>query len=252
MTNRRVYPDRDLKLLWGFSAARCNHPECKIVCIAEGTSNEKDAVFGKIAHIYAHSDGGPRSNPNLSPSDRDKYENWILLCSNHHDIIDKQPDSYPADKLNTWKENHEAWVHDNLVTAMPNVSFAELEIVTKAIISNPVAPTENYSIIPPKEKLAKNSLSPKVEQLVIMGMVKSKEVQNFIRDISNSYQSFPEQISNGFTEKYKMLKNEGLTGDSLFEALHVFASGGRTDFTHQSAGLAVLVYLFEKCEVFEK
>jgi hypothetical protein len=248
----RKYPDRDLKLLWGFSAGRCNHPDCKLVCIADSTVTDKNAIFGKIAHIYAHSNGGPRSNSNMTSDQRDRYENWLLLCSNHHDIIDKQPDSYPAEKLFKWKEEHESWVRESLGTAMPNVSFAELEIVTKAIISNPISPTGNFSVIPPKDKLVKNSLSSKVEQLVIMGMVKSKEVENFVRDISKSYQSFPEQISNGFTKQYKVLKDGGLEGDALFEALHEFSSAGNKDFSHQSAGLAVLVYLFEKCEVFER
>ena len=32
----------------------------------------------------------------------------------------------------------------------------------------------------------------------------------------------------------------------------VFTGGNKGDFLRQAAGLAVLVYLFEKCEVFEK
>lgn len=251
MTSRK-YPLPDVKLLWGRSAARCNEPSCRIVCVADATATEKDAIFGKIAHIFAHSDDGPRANPSLTPQQRDCYDNWILLCSNHHDVIDKQPDSFPAKTLLTWKADHESWVHDSLGTAMPSVSFAELEIVTKAILTNPSAPTDNFSVIPPKEKLARNSLSPKVEQLVLMGMVKAREVESFVRDISKSYQSFPEQMANGFSAKYRELQGDGLSGDSLFEALHEFAAGGRKDFAYQSAGLAVLVYLFEKCEVFER
>lgn len=249
---KRNYPARDIKLLWGFSAARCNHPDCKLVCIEEGTSTDKDAIFGKIAHIYAYSEGGPRFNPDLPSEDRDKYENWLLLCANHHDVVDRQPLTYPSQTLIQWKQDHETWVHENLSSAMSSVSFTELDIVTKAILANPVAPTGNLTIIPPKDKIAKNALSPKVEQLVVMGMIKSKEVESFIRDISKSYQSFPEEISNGFAIEYTRLKTAGLNGDALFEALHAFASGGHTDFNHKSAGLAVLVYLFEKCEVFEK
>jgi hypothetical protein len=31
-----------------------------------------------------------------------------------------------------------------------------------------------------------------------------------------------------------------------------FASNGQTEFVKQAAGLAVLTYLFETCEIFEK
>jgi hypothetical protein len=48
-----------------------------------------------------------------------------------------------------------------------------------------------------------------------------------------------------------VLKNEGVEGDILFDELHMFSSMDSNSFEYQAAGLAVLVYLFEKCEVFE-
>ena len=84
----RKYPQRDIKLLFALSAGRCAFPNCKIPCIAEGTELDDASVLGKIAHIVAHSDHGPRANPNLSMKERDCYDNWILLCPTHHDLID--------------------------------------------------------------------------------------------------------------------------------------------------------------------
>lgn len=53
--------------------------------------------------------------------------------------------------------------------------------------------------------------------------------------------------------EYERLKNaELMSGDELFNGLLDFASLGATDFKQRAAGLTVLVYLFEKCEVFEK
>ncbi len=64
---------------------------------------------------------------------------------------------------------------------------------------------------------------------------------------------FGERLKQGFVLEYKKLKNDNkLIGDELFDGLLDFASGKSNDFRVRAAGLAVLVYLFEACEVFEK
>jgi hypothetical protein len=63
---------------------------------------------GEIAHIHAHSEGGPRFDTNLSESERDSYQNTLLLCRRHHRIIDADPLSHPADLLKEWKRAQEA------------------------------------------------------------------------------------------------------------------------------------------------
>ncbi len=62
---------------------------------------------------------------------------------------------------------------------------------------------------------------------------------------------FPEQLKAGFVEKYNALLAKGYVGDTLFYGLHEFANGGSSDFLMQAAGLSILTYLFQKCEVFE-
>ena len=62
MAIARSYRDKDLKLLWGLAAARCSFPECHVPCVAEDTGKDPTVVLGKIAHIVAHSDDGPRGD----------------------------------------------------------------------------------------------------------------------------------------------------------------------------------------------
>ena len=52
--------------------------------------------------------------------------------------------------------------------------------------------------------------------------------------------------------KYNALKIEGMDSISIFDELWSYASGYNADFTYKSAGLGILSYFFEKCEVFEK
>lgn len=252
MTSRVSIPVKEQKLIWGFAAARCSKAECRILCVSLAQGNDASVTIGEIAHIHSYSDDGPRANVQLSLEQRNQYDNLLLLCANHHTEVDGQPNTYSADILREWKRSHESWVEQRLQSSISNVSFAELEIVTRSIVAVPVPPTENFTLLSPSEKIAKNAFTDRIAQRIRIGMVKAREVENFIRDASKLASDFPERISQGFIAKYREHVAEGLRGDSLFEALHDFASGRLSDFDRQSAGLAVLVYLFEKCEVFEK
>ena len=45
---------------------------------------------------------------------------------------------------------------------------------------------------------------------------------------------------------------DALDNDEIFDELWDFASGKQSDFSYKAAGLGILTYFFEKCEVFEK
>lgn len=106
----RNVPERDRIILWGRSAARCCFPDCRIVLIEPATDLDAEATFGQAAHIVAHSDGGPRADTSLPRDKLDRYENLLLLCGNHHTIVDRQPNTYTVADLRAWKLEHEAWV----------------------------------------------------------------------------------------------------------------------------------------------
>jgi hypothetical protein len=89
----------DVKLLFGLSAGMCAFPTCRELCIVEATDFDPAVIVGKIAHIRAHSDQGPRSDPHLSIAERNRYDNWILLCGTHHDMVDGQANTYTVQDL---------------------------------------------------------------------------------------------------------------------------------------------------------
>ncbi len=252
MATQRKYPLKDVKILYSRAAGRCAVPACRIELVKEGTEHDETKQIGKIAHIVGHSDDGPRGDPKYSRDKLDTYENWILLCPNHHDEYDAQPKTYTTKYLRQIKSDHEHWVRSTLVSEVRNVGFAELEIVTKAILSRELEPSNDYAVVPPKEKMERNGLTNQVHKLLSMGLIKSSEVKNFIQHISIQDSSFPERLKSGFLEEYSRLKQEEIQGDELFNAMHEFSSGGSNDFLEKAAGLAVLSYLFECCEVFEK
>ena len=62
----------------------------------------------------AQSDEGPRGKSTLSATERDKYSNLILLCRNHHKIVDDQVSAYSVERLHEMKDAHETWVRESL------------------------------------------------------------------------------------------------------------------------------------------
>jgi hypothetical protein len=247
----RKYPLPDVKILWGLAAARCAFPKCRVECVEDATDADGPVVLGKIAHIVAHSEVGPRADPTFPPEKVDSYANWILLCGLHHDIVDGQANTYAVDDLRRWKEEHEDWVRFQLTTEMPGVGFAELEVVSKAILSAPLPPGFSFDLTPLREKMNRNKLSARVNIYFNMGLSKAKEVADFVSNMSVLNSDFPEELKAGFVQEYDRLRASGLDGDALFESLHEFASAGSREFRRRAAGLAVLLYLFEKCEIFE-
>ena len=249
----RKYPMSDVKLLWGLSAARCAFPGCRDECVEEATNKDGPVVLGKIAHIVAHSrEKGPRSDPLFPAEQLDRYENWILLCGRDHDIVDGQPNTYTVEDLRRWKTEHELWVRQRLSVEIPGVTFAELEVVTKGLLAANFQDDYSFALTNPREKMNRNGLTEKIDFLVKIGFSKVREVAEFVNFAGQMYPDFAEHLKSGFVKKYSEFKEQGVEGDALFEALHQFASGSSHDFRRQAAGLAVLMYLFEICEVFER
>jgi hypothetical protein len=154
--------------------------------------------------------------------------------------------------LEELKTAHIGWVRQHLVSAIGRVSFEELEAVTRGLLAMAAPPTREMSALPPLEKIKKNSLGPRSTERITFGMSRIKDVEGFIQQEAARDVLFPERLKAGFIAEYGRLWGYGLRVDPLFAALHDFASGGQTtDFNRMAAGLAVLTYLFDRCEVFE-
>jgi hypothetical protein len=86
-------------------------------------------VTGRICHIKAQSVGGPRYDASQSEIERHAFENLILMCPVHHDVIDADVGKYSVDRLKQMKTCHES---SNATLTPPNASD---DIATKLIAS---------------------------------------------------------------------------------------------------------------------
>jgi len=140
----------------------------------------------------------------------------------------------------------------SLVSAMTNITFKELDIVTLGIICMPLPSDPNFFVLPPVEKMLKNQLNGVAQSRLMTGVIQARMVSDFVENMVNVIPDFPERLKAGFVTEYQRLRATGLEGNDLFNALHIFSCNCSSDYDLQAAGLAVLYYLFEKCEVFER
>ncbi|PED57340.1 HNH endonuclease [Bacillus anthracis] len=98
------------RMLWALSGNRC--AICKTALLKKG----KKENIGEIAHIVAKSKDMTRGDEPLPMEKRDDYSNLILLCANHHTIIDndRKVEDYPVERLHRIKEEHEKFIESRL------------------------------------------------------------------------------------------------------------------------------------------
>jgi hypothetical protein len=95
---------RDRKRLWGKSGNRC--AKCHQPLTQPGRADAREAVIGEEAHIVGERPGAARYRP-LPDTERDAYENRILLCPTDHTIVDAQPELWTIEALKALKAAHE-------------------------------------------------------------------------------------------------------------------------------------------------
>lgn len=105
---RKKISDRETKLLCLQSGGICAFPNCGKSLIQEGTDLDDPVVTGEIAHIVAYEPGGPRGDASFPEEELNKHSNLILLCGDHHKLIDSQLNTYSIPVLREMKKAHEA------------------------------------------------------------------------------------------------------------------------------------------------
>ena len=102
---------------------KCSFPGCDIDLISG------DVMIGNICHIEALA--GARANPNLTYKSPSTLDNLIALCPTHHDLIDRSPEVFTAQKLKQIKADHERNVKKALrAAALTPLDFNAINTVS--------------------------------------------------------------------------------------------------------------------------
>jgi len=100
---------RDRKLLWMKSGNLCAFESCRRPLAIEVEQSGRTSIVSQEAHIVAETANGPRGDSLLTLKERNSYPNLMLLCLEHHKIVDDDPDTFTVDALLAMKAAHEEW-----------------------------------------------------------------------------------------------------------------------------------------------
>jgi hypothetical protein len=117
MNNRGKSPREITKLLvWARAAGRCQFENCRKSLDHELISGTPDFNSAYLAHIVASSPRGKRGHPELSHVLADNADNIMLMCDEHHRVIDGEQTAgnFSVNRLQQMKKDHEEWVDTSL------------------------------------------------------------------------------------------------------------------------------------------
>ena len=134
-SNRRYYREAVLKKLFALSRNSCAFPRCEEVL----SKPEWPRGLAKVCPIAGLNEGSARYDPGMSVEDCNDFPNLILLCPNHHDLIDElEPTRFEVDDLIDMKHAHEnhrpgdqKWCTDEMAERFVAKLKQSMEIVIK-------------------------------------------------------------------------------------------------------------------------
>jgi len=107
---------KNIKPLWANSAGRCAFLACGKRLCGEETKEHAPYTIGEMAHIKGEKPTSNRYDAGQDATERNSYSNLILLCPNHHTLIDKNEneEKFPVDLLHEMKAQHEEFISKRL------------------------------------------------------------------------------------------------------------------------------------------
>ena len=133
---------------------------------------------------------------------------------------------------------------------MLDVRYDNIQEVLRHIVRQKPSAIQDVRPVPP-DKLKFNRLSVYVQDLLTWGMQKADLVGQFFNDHSNP--TYGDEIVAAFKSEYENYRSLGIDPDIIFCKLQEFTGGSeRGTPADEAAVLAVLAYLFEQCDIFER
>jgi hypothetical protein len=245
-----TYPN---KLIVAFrSGDHCALPGCSRKLTVDGPEGGS-ASTGEAAHIAGEKPDAARYVDTMTDAERNDVANLIYLCGDCHTKIDKLENDWPIPELMTIKSEHEAKVAAALEEAFTEVNFPELEKAMAWLRDvDPAKEIIDFALLTPEHKIKKNNLSNGTRNIITSGLASQKVVSEFIESETRDDAAYPDRLKSGFLSEYYRLRARGIHSNQLFELMCVFAQRSARNQAERTAGIAVLVYLFEICDVFEK
>lgn len=130
-----------IKKLYAKSGNCCAFPGCHCILV----KGESDV--GEICHIEGLNPESARYNPHLEDEKANCIDNLILLCSNHHNLIDQNVSVYTVKCLKKMKDEHEEYIEQKVT----QVDFwKELQRIFQECKFDTIFLEQNFEVVFPE------------------------------------------------------------------------------------------------------
>lgn len=123
----RYYSPTQLKPLISLTRNECEYSGCDFKLVVN------DIFLGEIAHISALSRGGPRYDSTMTNEERNSNKNLMVVCKNHHGMIDADVQNHPTALLQKMKLEHEQY--NNAGADTETISATQIETIIEQVNS---------------------------------------------------------------------------------------------------------------------
>ena len=175
--------------------------------------------------------------------------------------LDQLRDQHPSIRIATWSKDEledlasrlhqEQWERMfGIAPSGPGMAAVVADDIAEVVTHlEAVEPPLDLPIrAPSARKIEKNGLSESTITLLNAGKKKDAVVKDYIE--RHYRPDFGEGIAEAFRRRYATLRNSEQLPDAIFLGLWQFIGEGAST-RHPSAELAVLAYLFDRCDIFE-
>jgi len=199
----------------------------------------------------------------------DFMECWVFVHNHRGGLpaqviqyLDQIRKEHPSIKVKTWSYEdlynlHKEMSEEDAVLMygpvptnedLRDLSLQDLQPVIDALETSDINLMDSSLLSPSAEKLEKNNLSDEVADLLRLGRRKSHLVESYFKTIGPVERG--EHVAEAFRKRYKSLRALGMSPDHIFRQLQELAGFGGSP-KRQIAAMAVIIYFFDKCDIFE-
>lgn len=100
--------EKTKRAIWAAGGGCC--AMCRERLLMTAASSTSSHFLGEVAHIVAEQPDGPRGFSPLTTEQRNEESNLLLLCFDHHKVIDDDPITYTIESLLALRSSHLSWV----------------------------------------------------------------------------------------------------------------------------------------------
>ena len=265
----RQYKPTTIRRLDKLSGNECAEPTCIKRLIAE----DGQSIISKICHIEAASKNGPRWNGNMTDDERRDFSNLILLCDEHHTIIDNKDNElkYPVSLLKKWKTEHEAKIlklisGNNILVKNPSALNVVIGYVGKQIFSDTT--TEPTNAPNTEEKIFYNNVilfKPIIEEYAVYQGKLNKLYEEIEKQGSTKKELVLQNIKTIYLKekgKFKDIDEIRVNADKIIESVEnelwkiiENSSNPNSDLPIEAIKISLLIVMvdaFMRCNILEE